>query len=229
MTTQIQPARAEHAPHIARLKARVWPAEDHSEAQVLRALQHPGHYTRIAVSETGDVVGFVDSFPTTGPNQRLRWEIDLLAVHPAFQGQKIGQRLIEAATQAGRAAGAAQARALVQVENSASQGALRRGGYATDGQVYRLMIASGASNEGSPMPAGAVLIPVDTMNYSGLWLEGACTPAHLAAARAECTRRGAGLVGALIHEADLTALAAAERAGFDPVESFHWWEHPYSI
>ena len=69
----------------------------------------------------------------------------------------------------------------------------------------------------------AVLIPVVTMNYSGLWLEGTFSAANLRAAQAECHRRDSSLVGALIPTNQAQALAAAETLGYAPIELFHWW------
>jgi ribosomal protein S18 acetylase RimI-like enzyme len=224
MSIHIQIAGADHAPAIVTIKTRVWPHDDHVQAQVLRALQKPDHAAFIAVSDDKRIAGFVDSFPTADIDGRLRWEIDLLAVHPDFQGQKIGQRLIEVATQAGRDAGVRYARALIQIENIASQGAFRRCGYATNGQVYRLMISSERQAGAVQAPNSTVLIPVVTMNYSGLWLEGTVRAADLEAGKIECTRRGLDLVGVLIRETDTGALPAAERAGYSFIEAFQWWE-----
>jgi ribosomal protein S18 acetylase RimI-like enzyme len=225
MPAQIRRAGDEYAAEIVALKAAVWPDDKHSQAQVLRALQQPDHAARIALSAAGRVAGFVDSFPTSALDGRIRWEVDLLAVHPDFQGQKIGRQLIEAATQAGRDAGASFARALIQVDNHASQGAFRRCGYGTDKQVCRLMISSDRQAGAVQTLDSAVLIPVVTMNYSGLWLEGAITPAHLAAARIEHTRRGLDLSGVLIRDTDSAALSAAERTGYSFIEAFQWWTH----
>lgn len=225
MPAQIRRAGGEHAPDIAALKAVVWPDDDHSQAQVLRALQQPDHAALIALSDAGRVAGFVDCFPTRALDGRIRWEVDLLAVHPHFQGQKIGQQLIDAATKAGRAAGASFARALIQVNNPASQGAFRRCGYVTDKQVYRLMISSDRQAGAVQTLDSAALIPVVTMNYSGLWLEGAINAAHLAAARIEHTRRGLDLSGVLIRDTDSAARSAAERTGYSFIEAFQWWTY----
>jgi ribosomal protein S18 acetylase RimI-like enzyme len=217
-------AADEHAPAILALKTRVWSHDEHSQAQVTRALQQRDHAAFVALTEDNRIAGFVDSFPTADMDGRRRWEIDLLAVHPDFQGQKIGQQLITAAHQAGRDAGIAQARALIQIENHASQGAFRRCGYATNGQTYKLMISSDRLAGGVQALNSAVLIPVVTMNYSGLWLEGAITPAYLESGKIEITRRGLDLVGTLIRDADSAALSAAERAGYSFIEAFQWWE-----
>ena len=224
MSPVLSRASAEYSADIAAIKASVWPGESHLQAQIERALQQPNHAAFIAVAEDGRVAGFVDSFPTTDIDGYIRWEIDLLAVHSQFQGQKIGQRLIEAATQAGRDAGVKRARALIQIENIASQRAFRRCGYATNGQTYRLMISSERQAGAVQALNSAVLIPVVTMNYSGLWLEGTIKAADLEAGKIECTRRGVDLVGTLIRETDASALNAAERAGYVFIEAFQWWE-----
>ncbi len=225
MTIILRRAGAEHAPDITAIKACIWSDDDHSQAQVLGALQQADHAAFIAVTDDNRVAGFVDSLATADIDGRIRWEIDLLAVHPDFQGQKIGQQLIAAATQAGRDAGIAHARALVQVENHASQGAFRHCGYVTDRQGYRLMISSDRQAGAVQAPNSAVLIPVVTMNYSGLWLEGAITPAYLEAGKIECTRRGLDLEGTLIRDTDSAPRSAADRAGYRFIEAFQWWTH----
>ncbi|MAS35254.1 MAG: hypothetical protein CL610_14675 [Anaerolineaceae bacterium] len=221
MTIHIQPASINQAASIAQLKSVVWPDEMANAEQVAQALRQPDHRAFVALADQR-VVGFVDAFPTTNAAGHTRWEIDLLAVHPAYQGQKIGQRLIEAAVQAGQPH-PITSRALIQVDNHASQGAFRRCGFSPDWQVYQLMIATG-QQAGNPQPLEqAVLIPVVTMNYSGLWLEGTFSAANLRAAQAECHRRDSSLVGALIPTNQAQALAAAETLGYAPIELFHWW------
>ncbi|MBN1813184.1 MAG: GNAT family N-acetyltransferase, partial [Anaerolineae bacterium] len=44
-----------------------------------------------------DVAGFVSTFLTMDKDGKCRWEVDLLAVRHASQGQRLGQRLVEAA------------------------------------------------------------------------------------------------------------------------------------
>ncbi|MBZ0299069.1 MAG: GNAT family N-acetyltransferase [Anaerolineae bacterium] len=226
MTVTIDPATAAHAVPIAGLKQQVWPRETTDVSQIARVLHDPNHRTHVAVEDAGRIVGFVDSFSTRRADGCLRWELDLLAVHPACQGQKIGQRLIRAATDAGFQMGAALARALVQIDNRASQGALQRCGYRRDDRVLQLMVSTHSVDSEAVLPDGAVLIPVTTMNYSGLWLEGAIDALSIQAAQAVQTRAAVDLVGTLLPSDSDDLLAQAEALGFGPVEQFQWWVHP---
>lgn len=221
MPVMICNAQITDALPIARIKQRVWPDEAVDRAQVERALRQPDHVTLLARNDR--VVGFVDAFPTMGIHGLTRWEIDLLAVDPDFQGQQIGQRLIHAATEAGQQAGAAFARALAQVANAASQGALRRCAYATDGLVYQLMVSSEQVESIHTLPSEADLVTVRTLNYSGLWLEGALSARALSAGQSVRTQRGLDLVGALIPVERVDLLDAAGSLGYAPVERFQWW------
>jgi ribosomal protein S18 acetylase RimI-like enzyme len=221
MTLIIRTATPDDAAAIASVKARVWPAETPALDRIEQAIVHKDHATHVAHIADHAGTGFVDGFLTRSASGQQRWEVDLLAVDPAFQGQKIGQQLITASTLAGRAAGATRARALVQVENYASQGAFRQNGYRTTGQIYRLVVSRQAAAD-SPA-VNPHLIPVSTMNYSGLWLEGDPSAAHLAAAQSERARQGCDLVGALLPLEATDLLIAARQMGYNTIEHFQWW------
>jgi GNAT superfamily N-acetyltransferase len=223
MSVYLCRAEPVHAAAICRVKTCVWPDELADVYQIERALQRPDHVSYVALTVAGVVAGFVAAFPTTSMDGRLRWEVDLLAVHPDYQGQKLGQRLVAAVTDAGFGAGVMLARALVQIDNHACQGALRRCGYATDGQVYQLMISTAQAGTLDPVPDGAHLIGVETMNYNGLWLEGTITAASLRAGQTERTQHGCDLVGTLIPLERADLLASAQALGYMPVERFQWW------
>jgi hypothetical protein len=180
----------------------------------------PAHTTHVAVDASNQVVGFVDAFATTAANGEQRWEIDLLAVHPVCQGQKIGQRLVDAAW---ASCPASSARALVQVANMACQGALRRCGFQTDGQIFQLMVSSPQMGSVVPVPAGAHLVEVDTLTYRGVWLEGAIDGQGLRAAQDQCAQRRRDVAGVLIADAAYELLAIAHDLGYAPVNRFQWW------
>jgi ribosomal protein S18 acetylase RimI-like enzyme len=217
----ITPATSEDLTAVANLKARVWPAEAPVVDRIGQVLAQPDHRVHAARAADGTLAGFVDGFLTQAADGSLRWEVDLLAVDPVYQGQKIGQQLIAASIQAGRDAGAGLARALIQVENFASQGAFRRSGFHASGQIYRLLVSDqGASPAQVTKP---YLIAVTTMNYSGLWLEGDVTTTHLAAAEIERARLGCDLVGVLLPLRATDLLVEARWLGYRTVEHFHWW------
>lgn len=86
----------------------------------------------------GDVVGFVVGFLTHGLQGRC-WEIDLLAVLPAWRGHGLATRLIRTASAYG-ARLAPRARAVTADDNSASQRAFIRAGFLPGPDMCQLLI-----------------------------------------------------------------------------------------
>ena len=124
-------------------------------------------------AEGDDVAGFVSAFLTVDKDGHRRWEVDLLAVRPASQGQRLGQRLVEAACADERALGTPMARAAIRVDNIASQRTFQNAGFKTDGEIHRLLLWQPAQDNGPSVYGGSVtVVPVDTLPYRGLWLEG---------------------------------------------------------
>jgi ribosomal protein S18 acetylase RimI-like enzyme len=124
-------------------------------------------------AEGDDVAGFVSAFLTVDKDGNRRWEVDLLAVRPASQGQRLGQRLVEAACADERILDTPLARAAIRVDNIASQKTFENSGFKTDGEIHRLLIWT-PTLDNSPIIYGGnvTLVPVDTLTYRGLWLEG---------------------------------------------------------
>jgi L-amino acid N-acyltransferase YncA len=124
-------------------------------------------------AEGDDVAGFVSAFLTVDKDGKRRWEVDLLAVRRASQGQRLGQRLVEAACADERARGIPTTRAAIRVDNVASQKTFENAGFKTDGEIHRLLTWTPAQDNGPIVYGGSVtLVPVDTLTYRGLWLEG---------------------------------------------------------
>jgi L-amino acid N-acyltransferase YncA len=124
-------------------------------------------------AEGDDVAGFVSAFLTVDKDGKRRWEVDLLAVRPASQGQRLGQRLVEAACADERGLGTSLARAAIRVDNVASQKTFENAGFKTDGEIHRLLTWTPTQDNGPNIYGGSVtLVPVDTLTYRGLWLEG---------------------------------------------------------
>jgi ribosomal protein S18 acetylase RimI-like enzyme len=99
----------------------------------------------------GHVVGFVIAFPTKG----LRgcwWEIDLLAVLPAWRGLRLATRLIRAAADRG-AEMASWARAVVATDNGASVRAFGRAGFQAQPEVHSVLICRPQDAPLQPWPA----------------------------------------------------------------------------
>ncbi len=137
----------------------------------------------------GEVVGFVDGFATRAANRDLRWEIDLLAVHPDWRGRQLGKKLILACLKAGKERGADFARALIQTENRASQISFERCGFQCQPEMLGLFTAPPAEGVFSPDTADGHLLLVNTINYFGLWLEEDHRESSLCAARAASWRQ----------------------------------------
>lgn len=230
MTLQFRPAHAGDAAAIQRVMRSVWPAQAASAARVRAVLRDHNHQVVVAVS-AGQVVGFADAFMTAGPDGALRWELDLLAVHPDHRRQGAAHQLIERSTAAGQTRGAALARALIAADNRASEGAFARSSYRTDGIAHGLYVApaSPETDAAAPFPAGLRLIAVSTLSYCGVWLEGCWTPDAFRAARALAAQRGCDMAGAVIPAGAADAVRAVEGAGWALVGPYHWWRRPLRV
>jgi GNAT superfamily N-acetyltransferase len=230
-TIHIRQATSDDAPEIALLKSLTWPDESVDVAQIARAIREPGHATFVAAGD-GGLVGFVDGFSTLSSAGVQRWEVDLLAVHPHYRGQRLGARLVRANTAAGRQRGAAVVRSLIHVENIASQQTFARCAYQLDDTVCNLYVLPGVE-QGVQLPPDAHLVPVNTFNYRGLWLETGGSPigtSHrdIGTMLGRC---GAGallngdwdLLGSVIPVEQAENERLAQAAGFVLVGQYQWW------
>ena len=185
--------------------------------------------------ERGHVAGFACACATLSAAKQRRWEIDLVAVRPSCEGRGVGSRLIRRASRDGARRGVAVVRALVRVSNLPGQRAFRRAGFTTDHRRYHLLLWSPESAQmQTPSLDGVTLVPVDTLTYRGLWIEGLAhvgpgeQRAVVAAARATIARDGRLNTGALI-EAEREYLLAAElRAQAEMHGEYYWFVKPVS-
>lgn len=223
--TPLRAATVADVPVLARVMAKVWPGEEVSAAQIARAIEDAAHGTLVAVVG-GEVAGFVDSFATRPAPGTVRWEVDLLAVRPAFRGQRLGSALVRAATALGAERGASSARALVATGNVASQRAFSAAGYGNDGALHELYLSSGRNGAA---PVRDSLLPVTTFRYEGLWIEPPWTADRFAAALAALDETGRDVAGAVLPLADPSVIEAARAAGYAPVERYHWWCQPLAV
>jgi len=182
------------------------------------------------IAEDGDdVVGFCSAFLTVDRGGNRRWEMDLIAVRPGQQGEGVGQRLIRQACRGAARQEAAVARALIRLSNIPSQRAFQRAGFATDRQGYLLLLWSSRPVEGSTTrPNDVSLLPVDTLTYRGLWIEGleklAVGRQRLVvdAARSIAAREKRSNTGALIPN-DKEHLVAADLRSQAKLHGAYYW------
>lgn len=218
MPITIRQATAADAPALAQLIESVWPETTASNTHITHSLAAPDHVAFVA-DDAGNLVGFVDSFVTVTPEGLRRCEVDLLAVHPERRGQRLGERLVQASTAAGRQKEAKFARGLIQVDNIASQRTFTRCGYTLDPTVRLLCISSEHTASPVALPPRAYFIPVQTCTYRGLWLEGDVSPEALRAAQTARLSGDWEIVGALVQANG----DASPAPGYTAVDRYQWW------
>ena len=218
MSMEFQLATLAHTPGIVAVKRFVWPEETADVAQVKTAIAAPEHAVFVAL-DADRVVGFVDGFLTRSVEGIRRWEVDLLAVHPDYLRRGLGRRLVQASTDAGRQRGAAWARALIAVENVASQRTFARCAYRPDdGGICDLYVCSTGRS-----PRGLYTIPVVTFNYTGLWLEGEWNDVVLDAAQMVGLDDFGDLIGAVIPTGHIQDGRVSRAWGAERVGRYRWW------
>ena len=133
-------------------------------------ISSPEHQVFVAV-ETGAIVGFLSAFLVPIPVPR--WEIDLIIVRSTSRGKGIGTSLIAEALTYGSHLGVQWAKASIRVDNHASQRAFSKTGFTTDAQVRSLLLWNPlACQPAITVPETVHFIPVNTLLYRGLWIEG---------------------------------------------------------
>lgn len=104
----------------------------------LRVMLTEGPQSAWVAMNDQDVVGFVVAFPTNALSGSC-WEIDLLAVHPAWRGHGLATRLVQAATSYGSSF-TRRARAVVATDNYASAATFAGAGFTAGTERHDLLI-----------------------------------------------------------------------------------------
>lgn len=185
-------------------------------------------------TDGGDVAGFVSAFLTVGRGGVRRWEVDLLAVRRASQGRRLGRKLVAAACQDGARRDVSVARAAIRVDNVASQRAFEHAGFVTDRRVHRLLLWFPVFRDGPDDVGQVMLLPVDTLTYRGLWIEGLTAEglgqreqqSVLRAARSWVAREGRLNAGAAIPTDEEHLLAADLRDQASVHGEYYWFVKP---
>lgn len=226
VTTVIKASPA-HVEGIGRVVREVWHQDILPDACEGLIAGEPS--TIWVVRAEGAVIGFASGFRTVDAFGHRRGEIDLVAVTPSRQGEGLGPRLIAGLVEEATSWGVDVLRALIRVENNPSQKAFGRVGFTTDEQVHKLLLWSPRPGVESPRcPETVSLIPVDTITYRGLWIEGLASLGHsgqravVAAARARIAGENRLNTGALIpvHRSGTLAPDLMEEA---KVQGEYYW------
>ena len=228
--TQIRRAIAEDKGAIAAIIAETW-SQDLWERGFHAHIQAKTYSLWVAERQA-EVLGFVSAFLTRSKSDQTRWEIDLLAVKSGHRGQGLGKRLIAACCQDGARHAVDRARALIRVENVASQAAFTTMGFRSSGQVHELLAWPPRRGVESSCPEAITLLPVDTLTYRGLWIEGleSLAPPErrraLKAARAVAARESRHNTGTVLPVAQTGWLTPQLRTEAIVQEQYDWFVKP---
>ena len=218
---RIRLASPDDAPAIARIAEATEVASiDAASPRVRKILD--GKRTAVATFG-GDICGFVDGFFTTDNSGGRRFELDLLAVAPTAQGRGIGGRLVAASLAAAEDGGVRRIRALVRQENATMRKLCQRHGFNCSADSYVLFVKDVQPVAAMARPHSSHLLPVDTLGYAGIWLEGVLSQAAVDAAALLASKVGASLIGAVIPSADVESAALLAANSFRNVGHYHWW------
>jgi GNAT superfamily N-acetyltransferase len=196
------------------------------------------------IGHPGEVVGFASAFLITDAGGCRRWEVDLVAVREDSRGQGLGTHLINRVCEVGKSSGVSMTRALIRTENVASQRAFERAGFTTDSKVHQLVLwtprhehdisrdESEVERSASIYAGDVALLPVDTLTYRGLWIEGmtsVCAEEQrlaLKTAHSIIAREHRDNTGALIPVEEASHLATDLREEGVIHGEYHWFVKP---
>ena len=173
ITSDIRLANSDDAQAIHRILQETW-GESLLFDVFTAHVSSSDHPVFVAV-DGGEIAGFLSAFLVPNPTPRL--EIDLIIVRSKSQGKGIGTSLIAEALAYGSHLGVQWAKASIRIDNYPSQGAFSKTGFVTDAQVRSLFLWEPLDCEfATNIPKTIHLIPVDTLTYRGLWIEGFIEP-----------------------------------------------------
>lgn len=191
---------------------------------VENAVSEGDHLTLVA--ETDELVGFIDGFITVAADDTIRWELDLLGVHPARRGQKIGRQLVTAFYEAGRLTGAEICRALVAEDNHPMHRVMRACGFRQISGTCHLYVSDDLTGS-CAADVDYSLLPVKTLTYSGIWVEREITPAAIRCAKDRANELKMDVVGCVVAESDRSAIRVLNESHFSLIGHYTWWARSY--
>ena len=228
----IRQARLGDAAAIHRILSEVW--GESLLVEVFRDYVTQADRAVLLAAVDGKAEGFISAFFTSAPVSR--WEVDLLAVRPRSQGMGIGTALLESIIATAPKTSPLIARAAVRTENVRSQRAFAKAGFETDSGVRKLMLWEPAIGRPQPPANGVTLLPVETLTYRGLWIEGLddvslsgeATRTTIEGARDRAAREGRLNTGSLMAEAATLGLESVGLHGAREHGQYHLWTRKLS-
>ena len=222
MNVVIRPALPEDAKAITRI-AKATFGHDFDCERVRQILQAKGNYTFVA-ERAETILGYADSFVSRSSLGSLRCELDLLAVDKSARGLGIGAQLARQSTHLAVALDADLARTLVRTENFVMRDLMRRCGFKQSLEVFRLFVNDRVAQVCPLAPChSGHLIKVDTLSYSGIWIEGRISTEVIEAAIAQAIVEDLQTIGAVVSSSDTVAQSSLAACGFSDIGAYHWW------
>ncbi|MBI9049881.1 MAG: GNAT family N-acetyltransferase [Anaerolineaceae bacterium] len=219
MNIQYRLAQSDDAQDLLTIKQQVWPQEASNLQQIQMVLNLSDHLCYVA-EVNNHVIGFMDCFPTSNQGV-LRMDMDLLAVLPAYRGKRIASTLIQRCLQHEELDNTAIIRTLIQVDNIASQKSFQHNGFILQPEIITLYVTSA---ENGPLPIryngfSGHLLPVQTLNYSGFWIEAPFSSTDLVIPQHFQT------LGTLLPENN-EYHEQVSQLGFEKMNQYQWWILP---
>ncbi len=177
-----------------------------------------------AATLSNRVVGFADCFLTVSGEDEIRLELDLLGVHPSARGRGAGRQLVRSSIELARRLDVASIRALVAADNVVMQRLCAALQFQRETGSCALFVRSPTPTAAAQRnPAAACLIPVETLTYSGIWIEGDFSQPSISHALSVANQRKLETVGAVVSHADAAAQSLFRASGFACRGTFDWW------
>ncbi len=197
--------------------------EPFNRDRIGRLLKSGRDYSLVALDARG-IRAFADNFITVSETGTQRLELDLLAVDPKAQGMGIGRRLIAESLLLARELDVPLIRALVRSENRVMRRLCASCGFAISEQSYDLYVAPPKPGLNSPLDIdGTHLAPVETLAYSGIWIEGSLSRAGILRALSVAAARQLQRVGTLVAQGDRVPVQLLADKGFQALGTYDWW------
>ncbi|MDR7279350.1 GNAT family N-acetyltransferase [Catenuloplanes atrovinosus] len=167
----VRPAHPDDAPALVALRHTVYPYLVRGEASTRRQLATPPPDSSlaafVAVSGTGEVVGFSTAFRNTSTSAPHAGQVSLLHVHPAHRGRGHGSALLTASLSHLRGCGLRNVRGYVTPESLPF--ATARGFTASRELRYSRLDLTTPLPPPPPLPSGYTLVPVSALTDRALF------------------------------------------------------------